>query len=95
MCTTLQEFSDKLDRLEAAKAKGTLLGPVKKGPQPIDNRAQMPSSSIGSIGSLMLDDAKKSKPQMAAKSTTRKVTPPPPPAAAAADDDDDEPPPLV
>ena len=93
---------DRLSRLENGASKvapGEKLPPPRgAGPAPLDNRAAVPTASIGSIGAMVLDDAKRpAVAQMAAVSTTRKTDPPPPPAAAAAADadSDEEPPPLV
>jgi protein TilB len=107
------EANDRAGRLNAgapkAAAASRLLGaPKNTGPKPKDNRSAMPTASIGSIGAMMLDDAKRPKPaELAAVATTRKAAPPPPPPKAECcvdftappapddDDDDDEPPPLV
>jgi len=75
-------------RLDAARGKprGTaLLGENRKprGPAPIDNRAAQPTAPIGSIGAMMLDDAKRPKPAAinAVKTVRKAQTPPPPPPA--------------
>ena len=91
---------DRLRRLEAGPAPSkdrhgqTRLKPSNA--QPLDNRSAVPEKSIGSLGAMMLSDAKRPPRDDAAKmtavSTVRKNAPA---AAAADDDDDDEPPPLM
>ncbi|KAH8068839.1 hypothetical protein JL721_6410 [Aureococcus anophagefferens] len=93
---------DRLRRLEAGPAPAkdrhgqTRLKPSNA--QPLDNRSAVPEKSIGSLGAMMLSDAKRPPRDDAAKMTAVSTVRKNAPAAAAADDDDDdddEPPPLM